>query len=315
MTYTIIEDDLETKEFLSIAMLTYNHEKFISEAIESVLFQKTNFSYKIVIAEDFSTDKTRDIVISYQKKYPDKIRLLLQDKNVGANENNKILFNNLKGKYIAALEGDDYWTDPLKLQKQVDFLEENQEYGMVCSNYYLLEGADLQKNDFTSQNSKIDILLKDLLYKNPIGTLTVLFRANLLENFLLPSETMIGDMWIWMHIATKSKIKYFEEYTGAYRILQNSASHRNDLEKRFKFLYNAYEIVNHFSEKVILTNQERRNIYSHRLYPIFQNLAFRKKYFSYLKLYFEYIKKTRTFEIIPFKLFIYHLFVLRFKNV
>ena len=123
-----IIDQSDITPDVSIAMLAYNHEKYIVDAIESVLMQRTSYTYKIIIAEDFSTDNTRKIVLDYQKKYPKKIKLILQDKNVGANQNNVDLLTNLEGIYIAALEGDDYWTDPLKLQKQIDFLENNPEY-------------------------------------------------------------------------------------------------------------------------------------------------------------------------------------------
>ena len=302
---------------VSVCMITYGHESYIEEAINSVLMQECDFDYELIIADDNSPDTTSKIVNTIIDNHlkAKKIKYYKHPANIGMQKNSLFAFSKCVGKYIAICEGDDYWTDPKKLQKQVDFLERNKEYAMVCSNYYLLEGNDLKKNDFTSQNSKIEISLKDILYKNPIGTLTALFRANLLEKFSLPSNTMIGDMWIWMHIATQSKIRYFDEYTGAYRVLQNSASHRNDLEKRYKFLSNAYEIVNHFSKNVHLTKQERKNIYLHRMYPLFENLSIRKKIFPFIKLYIQYIINTRSFSIIPLKLFVFHLFKTKHKLV
>ena len=123
-------------------MLTYNHEQYVAEAVESVLMQKTNFLVVLVIAEDFSTDQTRIILTDYQKRFPDKIKLILQHKNVGLKQNRFDLFNNLESDYIAVLEGDDFWTDPLKLQKQVDFLENNPDYTISMGKVDIL----IQKN-------------------------------------------------------------------------------------------------------------------------------------------------------------------------
>lgn len=106
---------------VSVLMITYNHEKFIAQAIDSILMQQVNFDYEIVIGEDCSTDGTRAIVIQYQKEYPDKIRLLLPEENLGMHKNFVQTFRACQGEYIALLEGDDYWTSPRKLQKQVDF--------------------------------------------------------------------------------------------------------------------------------------------------------------------------------------------------
>ncbi|REB08726.1 glycosyltransferase [Sporosarcina sp. BI001-red] len=115
---------------VSISCITYNHEDFIADAIEGFLMQKTNFDYEILIGEDCSTDRTREIVEAYIAKYPDRIKLVTSEKNVGAAKNEERLFRLSQGKYIAECEGDDYWTDPYKLQKQVDYLEENPECTM-----------------------------------------------------------------------------------------------------------------------------------------------------------------------------------------
>ncbi|MCX7638155.1 MAG: glycosyltransferase [Cyclobacteriaceae bacterium] len=119
---------------LSVCLITYNHSKYIRDAIESVLMQKVNFGWELIIADDCSTDGTREIVLEYYQKYPGFIKLILQEKNVGPNQNFFDLLSSSKSKYIAYLEGDDYWTDPLKLQKQVDFLELNPIY-TFCFHY------------------------------------------------------------------------------------------------------------------------------------------------------------------------------------
>ncbi|MEA3499583.1 MAG: glycosyltransferase [Candidatus Marinimicrobia bacterium] len=123
---------MNNKPFVSVSMITYNHEQYISKAIEGVLIQKTNFKFELVIGEDCSTDSTREIVFDYANKYSDIIKVIVSKENVGMQKNDLRTYKKCQGKYIAFCEGDDYWTDPHKLQKQVDFLESNSEYSM-CS--------------------------------------------------------------------------------------------------------------------------------------------------------------------------------------
>lgn len=112
---------------VSINCITYNHENYIKDAIDSFIMQKVNFKYEILIGEDCSTDNTLEIVKQYQEKYPNIIRVITGEKNVGAIQNLKRLQSESKGKYIAICEGDDYWIDPYKLQKQVEYMENNPE--------------------------------------------------------------------------------------------------------------------------------------------------------------------------------------------
>src|SRR5512133_2186068 len=108
---------------VSVLVMTYNHEKFIQQALDSVAMQETNFEYEILISEDCSTDRTRQVVLEFQGEHPDKVRLLLSEKNIHSNE---VVVRGICaacGEYIAMLDGDDYWTSPNKLQKQADFLD------------------------------------------------------------------------------------------------------------------------------------------------------------------------------------------------
>ena len=126
---------------VSVHMITYNHERFIAQAIESVLMQETDFSVELIIGEDCSTDGTRQIVKDYARKYPNIIRPLLHEQNLGSNNNCVSVLKACRGKFIALLEGDDYWTDPRKLQKQVRFMEEHPKCGM-CFHDALVEQYD-----------------------------------------------------------------------------------------------------------------------------------------------------------------------------
>ncbi len=121
---------MKIDDLVSVVLITYNHENFIERAIDSIICQKSSFKIELLIAEDCSTDNTRQIVMDYADRYPKIIRALLREKNLGPTKNLYDAYQKCSGKYIAQLEGDDYWTDPEKLQKQYDFLEKNKEY--IC---------------------------------------------------------------------------------------------------------------------------------------------------------------------------------------
>ena len=177
---------------VSVSIITYNHERFIAQAIDSALMQRTNFDYEILIGEDDSSDGTREIVELYKQKHPEKIRLFLNDrKDViyidGKPTGRWNLVNNLqhaRGEYVAWLEGDDYWTSPQKLQRQVDFMESHRDCAlcfhavMRCyeDQHGSLEapGPSLSKKRYT---------IRDLLERNFVAACSVLFRNRLFGDF------------------------------------------------------------------------------------------------------------------------------------
>lgn len=139
-----------SKVKLSVILITYNHEKYIARALDSVLMQETDFPFEIVVGEDMSPDQTRQIVKEYKKQYPDKIRLVHREKNTGRPTLNVYETTMAcKGEYLAYLEGDDYWTDPHKLQKQVDFLEQHPEYIAVTHSHKMIDenGDDIKDSE------------------------------------------------------------------------------------------------------------------------------------------------------------------------
>jgi len=235
---------------VSVSLITYNHEKYIAQAIDSVLMQKTNFDYEIIIGEDDSEDNTRTIVQEYKKRYPDKIKLFLNDRKNVIYINGKAtgrwnLVNNLKharGKYIALLDGDDYWTDPLKIQKQVDFLDGNPECSM-CFHAVNIIWDDKSREpttDFPLELKEI-YTIEDLLGRdsNFIRTCSVMFRNELFNEF--PSwfyETPQGD-WI-LHIlnAQYGNIGFVNKIMGTYRIHEggvwSQTNEAEDLKRRIK---------------------------------------------------------------------------------
>lgn len=162
---------------VSVFCITYNHSKFISQAIESFLMQQCNFNIEIIIGDDCSKDGTTQIIEDYAAKYP-KIKLLLAEQNMGAAHNLTKVALAAKGKYVALCDGDDFWTDPFKLQKQVDFLEKNSDY-IICTHYTREINADDTEVTYENFNPKpLSYSFSDLMVNNQYqtSTLTLVYR-------------------------------------------------------------------------------------------------------------------------------------------
>ncbi len=204
---------------VSICCITYNHEKFIAQALDSFLMQQTNFDFEIVLGEDCSTDNTRSICKQYQQKYPDKIKLLLPETNVGMMGNFINTLNSCNAKYVALCDGDDYWTDTQKLQKQVDFLEANTDYS-ICF-HRVLELHPNQEILPEKLNTKATITtysLHDLAFKNFIRTPSVVYRNHLFK--AMPawlSNSPVGDYVVHLLNASNGKILYLPDTMAVYR--------------------------------------------------------------------------------------------------
>lgn len=256
---------------VSICCITYNHVTYIAQAIESFLMQKTTFPFEILIHDDASTDGTSEIIRDYERKYPDIIKPIYQTENQysqGRSISATYQFPRAKGRYIALCEGDDYWTDPLKLQKQVDFLEANPEYGMISSDINLIDidSKPLPENDMILLQRKYrkpDVTVFDLLQINSINTLTVCVRANILktlsERIIRENLWFVFDYWFWLNVALKSKIRITYEKTAAYRIHDAGISRQNGfLNCRSPLIY--LEIINTLLEKKTATTIQEKNI-------------------------------------------------------
>jgi glycosyltransferase involved in cell wall biosynthesis len=204
---------------VSVAMITYNHEKFIAQAVESVLMQETPFAYEIVIGEDCSIDRTRDIVIDFQRRYPGKIRLLLADQNLGAQSNFAQTLQACQGQYVALLEGDDYWTSSQKLRKQVAFLDSHPECAICFHNATTFYDDGKHKpHSYCLAGQKEFSTLDDLLLRNFIPTCAVMFRNRLFQGFPDWFCTLqIGDWPLHVLNAQHGQIGYINEVMAAYR--------------------------------------------------------------------------------------------------
>ena len=205
---------------VSVIMITYGHEKYIQKAIEGVFLQKTNFPVEFIIANDNSPDHTDNIVKQVIKNTPDnvQVRYTKHEVNKGMNPNFTWALKQAKGKYIAICDGDDYWIDENKLQKQVDFLEQNPNYAICCHNVYFLNGETISpQSPYDKENTQDTYTLDDLASKNMIPTLSAVFH-NLNINF--PNwyySSPMGDYPLFLWTAKNGKIKYFKEKMGVYR--------------------------------------------------------------------------------------------------
>lgn len=204
---------------LSVLMITYNQEKYVAQALDSILMQEVDFPYEIVIGEDCSTDGTRDIILRYQERYPEKIRSILTDRNVGMLQNFARTFRACSGQYVAILEGDDFWTSPKKLQKQVAFLDSHRE----CSLCFHTTEVFYEEKDASSYLSpschREFSTIEDLLENNFIQTCSVMFRNKLFGD--LPEwfcSGAIGDYPLHLLNAAHGSIGFIDEVMGAYRV-------------------------------------------------------------------------------------------------
>ncbi len=236
---------------VSVCMITYNHEKYIGRAIEGVLLQKCNFSVELIIGEDCSTDNTRKICEEYQRKN-NIIKLLPSEINLGIIPNFIRTLNSCSGKYIAICEGDDYWIDPLKLQKQLDYLERNLNVSFVATNYSIYdEKTNQTKKVATSKRIDFYTLLKR---KNQIPTLTTCIKSEYIFDYIreinpLEKNWPVGDYPLWLYLSQKGKIGVIPEYTANYNKRQNSACHYTDKKKQYQFYLNVIDIARFYSNK------------------------------------------------------------------
>jgi glycosyltransferase involved in cell wall biosynthesis len=211
---------------VSIVCVTYRHEKFISQAIEGFLMQKTSFPFEIIIGEDYSPDKSRDIIKSYQDKYPERFVAIFRDKNIGPAANLVDLLSKVSGEYVAICDGDDYWTDEMKLQKQVDFLDKNLDFSMCC---HFIKQIFEDKSEPEKQLSPFDYISKqskdkgfmefrDFFPINGVASLSVMYRwslKNQIPKWIIKHD--IADFPLHLLHANKGKVGIIKEVMGVYR--------------------------------------------------------------------------------------------------
>lgn len=207
----------EGDPIVSVCCIAYNQERFIKDAIEGFLVQKTSFPFEIIIHDDCSTDNTASIIQDYADKYPELIKPIFQKENQYSLGKKifPITFAKARGNYIALCEGDDYWTDPAKLERQTAFLEANQEYVMVTENAIDDDLKNGTRKKFSNLPER-DIDILELLGERIFTTASVLFR-NLGEKTVPKREGTLLDTILWCHLSKLGRIRYLENVSSVYR--------------------------------------------------------------------------------------------------
>lgn len=219
-------NNVSNSPVVSVCVQTYQHASYIKDCLDGILMQKTDFPFEILLGEDASTDGTREICMEYAQKYPEKIKLFLhhRENNIKINGNPSGRFNMLynlysaRGEHIAFCEGDDYWTDPLKLQKQVGFLENNNDYSF--SFHPVKVKNEIKESNYAYPSpSKQTLLFKDILKKHYIATCSIVFKSC----YFQPSypkfffNCIMGDIPLELILVSKGKVYFFKEYMAIYR--------------------------------------------------------------------------------------------------
>jgi glycosyltransferase involved in cell wall biosynthesis len=304
---------------VSVFMVTYNHEKFVAQAIESVVTQRVNFDFKLVIGEDCSPDGTRAICEQYAMQYPDRITLLPSDRNHGPQGNTIRVLYACTGKYIAFCEGDDYWIDADKLQKQVDFLEANQDFSICFSDVVVVdEMGDCREDKYPRKGTDIytieDIILSP---RNIIPTPSLICR-NVLPNPLpvfFVKAMLSGDIIIQLLTSDKGLIKYVPEKTAAYRNHQGGITKIEKYklasdEDLFQIFVAANSYFNKKYDKVFrqrLLDMTRVNLINGSKY--YTGMARLKHIYKQFGRYFHYSDRVNFREVV------YYLTILFFPGL
>ena len=231
-----MERSMKERLDISIFCLTYNHKKYIRDALNGFLTQKTNYSFQIAIFDDASNDGTSEILLEYKRKYPNKIRLFISPNNIYKSPNRDAIWDNwqrqnLLGKYIAICEGDDCWIDNNKLQMQVDFMEKHKECVMTAHGSMIQDfnTGELYKKNVYNENK---YLLPQEIIMQPNGNLPTASLIIRRDAFFKPDifpKCSVGDVPMQLFALTKGKIYYFERTMSVYRFMHHGSwtSHYN----------------------------------------------------------------------------------------
>jgi len=248
---------------VSICCLAYNHEPYIRQCLEGFVMQKCNFTFEVLIHDDASKDKTASIIREYEAKYPDIIKPIYQTVNqysIGVSATKKHNFPRSKGKYIAICEGDDYWTDPLKLQKQVDFLEANQNFS-ICWTKYLIKNESIVSSTLSEpswihqveSDKNLSFDLNNIFKPYCTYTLTVMFRSKDFDFNLFQKLKYSKDNTLYVICLNQGKGMLLNFNSGVYRV------HDGGIYSMQKSYINAISNYLNFVEIITIIKEARNN--------------------------------------------------------
>jgi glycosyltransferase involved in cell wall biosynthesis len=260
---------MKANSVFDIIMVTYNQEKYVARAIESVLRQRIGLPYRLIIGDDCSTDKTCLICKEYAHKYPDIITVIESNRNLGLVNNYEQCFEASQSKYLAILEGDDYWTCDEKVLKQVEILESDEQIGMVHCNYemYFEESGLLKKPPRRIFNKCVinqGYIYEVLLRQNFICAMTVMFRSDLIKNidftYMIKNNYRTIDYHLWLACSVNNKIRYIKDVVGVYRVSRHSLSNNSNFETRAAFSNTRMTIISYFHAHYPVSNYTIKEI-------------------------------------------------------
>lgn len=237
---------------VSVWMITYNHEQYIKQAIESILMQKTTFTIELVIGEDCSTDNTASIIREYENKHPEIIKVRYNIQNLGIIPNMIKTLEECNGKYIAMCEGDDFWNESEKLQKQIDFLESNENFSASAHRCYYQDEIHNSISYFGLGEEKI-LILKDLLEFRPFHTASLVFKKEVVVEYMqnLKLGMISGDKMTNLLCGIYGPIMYFKEPMATYRKNEGGISN-NHIKDLDRFVKNNIVAFNSIKRKIPL---------------------------------------------------------------
>lgn len=307
-----ITSEIQDKKspIVSVIIIAYNQEKTIRQTIESVLNQKCNFFFEIIIGDDCSTDSTREICLEYQNKNGNIISLLFQETNQGVVKNYLDTIRLTRGKYVAQCAGDDYWNLSSKLQLQFDFLEQHENCGIVHTNCDILNvknGKILKNYANTSKVATEEGNLTKSIFqgKTSIFTPTVVFRKELFDKYIPQYDYInlkfpVEDWPTWVILSKYSTIGYLPMATATYRRGHESLSNISDydkIEKKLSLEHIMYKYVCNLFPEDLLYNEQGYSIY---INTVMLSLAYKKNDYPKAKQYANalHLKKFRKLKTI-----------------
>lgn len=263
---------MSNKPLVSVCMLTFNHESSVVQAIESVLMQRGDFSLRLIIGDDASKDKTGNICKEYADRYPHKISFYQNETNLGPKLNFGRAMKNIPGDYITFCDGDDYWTSPDKLQKQIVFLQDNREYNICFHKTKILLQDGRLVDDFITKVPGNETTVDDLVR---VGNYIHIPSVVLRNNFVLSEwyfNCPIGDYPLYLIAARNSKIKYLPESMAVYRY-GGSYSKSSPVKKRVSVAITLNELIKNYPDeeikKRLIRKQRKEFLFFLLIFPFF----------------------------------------------
>ena len=257
------------KPLVSVIMITYGHENYIRQAIEAVLMQVCNFEVELIVANDCSPDKTDEVIKEIRKNHPKSswLKYIKHDKNIGAMSNFIYSMKEARGKYIALCEGDDYWIDPLKLQKQVDYLENNEKYVLSFTKSMELFQDEMSLIETIYPKEIKELNFQELLSHDWfIRTASIIFRKNKFDHTFLYKLQYSADFFLQLLLINTGKFHFLEDITSVYRHHSGGISNSSKklfLKRRIWFCVNLKKLNKHTDYKynqIILDNIKKIEI-------------------------------------------------------